>query len=196
MFDEFLDELRRRQAEAASGRQPRSAPQPEDDLAVDDDSGTPGDYATLAADPGTDDREADHEPEPITIGRGGRGSQGAGRGGPPRGPRSRRPVGGANDGAGFGIRRQVGTAVAVVLVLFVIIMLAVGLELWTDAIWYASVGYDAVFWTRLGAQVGLFVGGLVLPSSSCSAISGWRAASRHRRRVRAPAARSAAGSTA
>ena len=31
-----------------------------------------------------------------------------------------------------------------------------GLDLWTDALWYQSVGFDAVFWTRLGAQVGLF----------------------------------------
>jgi uncharacterized protein len=162
MFDEFLDELRRRQAEAASGQRPRPAPKSTDDPAADDDSGTPDDYTTLAAESGDDDLEAEPEPEPITVGRGGRGRQGTGRGGPPRGPRTGRPVGGPNDGAGFGIRRQIGMAVAIVVVLFVIIMLAVGLELWTDVIWYASVGYDAVFWTRLGAQVGLFVGGFVL----------------------------------
>ena len=33
-----------------------------------------------------------------------------------------------------------------------------GIDLWTDAIWYKSVGFDSVFWTRLGVQVGLFVG--------------------------------------
>ncbi len=32
-----------------------------------------------------------------------------------------------------------------------------GLDLWTDALWYGSVGFDAVFWTRLSAQAGLFV---------------------------------------
>ena len=37
-----------------------------------------------------------------------------------------------------------------------------GIDLWTDAIWYQSVGFDSVFWTRLGAQVGLFLGALVV----------------------------------
>ena len=32
-------------------------------------------------------------------------------------------------------------------------MLVVGLELWTDAIWYQSVGYADVFWRRLTVQV-------------------------------------------
>ena len=41
-------------------------------------------------------------------------------------------------------------------------MLAFGLELWTDAIWYQSVGYDASSGRRLGVRVGLFLGGLVL----------------------------------
>ena len=36
-------------------------------------------------------------------------------------------------------------------------MLAFGIELWTDAIWFKSVGYDQVFWTRVGVQVGLFL---------------------------------------
>ena len=88
-----------------------------------------------------------------------RAPAGAGR----RATRARgRPVGGPNDGGGLGLRRQISLAIAVVVGLFIFIMAVVGLELWTDAIWYASVGYDAVFWTRLGAQVGLFVAGLVL----------------------------------
>jgi uncharacterized membrane protein (UPF0182 family) len=32
-----------------------------------------------------------------------------------------------------------------------------GLDLWTDAIWFQSVGYAAVFWTRLSAQGVLFI---------------------------------------
>ena len=32
-----------------------------------------------------------------------------------------------------------------------------GIDLWTDALWYRSVGFAAVFWTRIGASVGLFV---------------------------------------
>ncbi|MDQ3128160.1 MAG: UPF0182 family protein, partial [Chloroflexota bacterium] len=43
----------------------------------------------------------------------------------------------------------------------VFLMFAVGIELWTDALWYRSVGFDQVFWTRLGQQAGLFaLGGL------------------------------------
>jgi len=49
-----------------------------------------------------------------------------------------------------------------VLALVVVSVLGVGLDLWTDAIWYTSVGYDAVFWTRLAAELGLFVLVLVI----------------------------------
>ena len=161
MFDEFLDELRRRQAEAATGRSPLPQPDPEDEPAPDDDdSPTSDEDAGADSEPEADETEPSREPEPVTIGRGGR--RGTGNGPPPRDPRRRRPAGGPNDGRGFGLRRQIGVVVAFVVILFIIIMFAVGLELWTDAIWYKSVGYDAVFWTRLGAQVGLFVGGLVL----------------------------------
>ena len=44
-------------------------------------------------------------------------------------------------------------------------MFVVGIQLWTDAIWYRSVGYDQVFWTRLGAQVGLFLAGGLLAAA-------------------------------
>ena len=37
------------------------------------------------------------------------------------------------------------------------VLFSFGLDLWTDALWYQSVGFDGVFWTRLGAQFGLFV---------------------------------------
>ena len=157
MFDEFLQELRRRQAEASGDPSARRVPDTdEEDDPIDDDESRPADRADARLDD-------DEEPEPITIGGRGRGNGPGGAGGPPRG-RGRRPAGGPNDGAsgGFGIRRQLVTAFAIIAVLFVVVMLAVGLELWTDAIWYRSVGYDAVFWTRLGVQVALFVGGLVL----------------------------------
>jgi uncharacterized membrane protein (UPF0182 family) len=52
-------------------------------------------------------------------------------------------------------------AVVVAIVLVVLIGGAI-VDLWTDVIWYTSVGFDSVFWTRLGAQLGLFVVGLVL----------------------------------
>jgi uncharacterized membrane protein (UPF0182 family) len=38
----------------------------------------------------------------------------------------------------------------------------VGVQLWTDAIWFKSVGFDAVFWTRIGIQAGLFALGTVI----------------------------------
>ncbi len=41
-------------------------------------------------------------------------------------------------------------------VLAVFILFSVGLDLWTDALWFQSVGFDAVFWTQVGAQLGLF----------------------------------------
>ncbi len=175
MFDEFLDELRRRQAEAAGGEPRREKGSEDDERVPDDDSETAADESDgRARDPdkevepiaGADDGGSDAEPEPITIRRAGRGGAGAGGGRnggrPPRDPRVRRSVGGPNDGAGRGLRRQLGLGIGLVAALFVIIMLAVGLELWTDAIWYRSVGYEAVFWTRLGVQASLFVGGLVV----------------------------------
>ena len=36
-----------------------------------------------------------------------------------------------------------------------------GIDLWTDALWYQTVGFDGVFWTRLSAQAVLFIVGLV-----------------------------------
>ena len=42
-------------------------------------------------------------------------------------------------------------------------MLAIGVELWTDAIWYTSVGYDArLLAAALACRSGLFVLGAVV----------------------------------
>ena len=41
------------------------------------------------------------------------------------------------------------TIIILIVALFVIAMFVVGIDLWTDAIWYRSVGYDEVFWRRL-----------------------------------------------
>jgi uncharacterized protein len=170
MFDEFLDELRRRQAEATGGQPRRRAQEPEDEPSADDEADSDdadepevGDRVLDEDDSETDDADSNRESEPISIGSSGRGRDaGGGAGRPPRDPRRGRPVGGPNDGGGPRIRRQVALAVGLVLVLFIFIMLAVGLDLWTDAIWYKSVGYDAVFWTRLSVQLVLFAVGLVL----------------------------------
>src|SRR5438874_545537 len=63
---------------------------------------------------------------------------------------------------GVSIRSRVVTAIVVAIVIFIALMLIVGIQLWTDVLWYKSVGFDQVFWTRLGTQSGLFVGGGLL----------------------------------
>jgi uncharacterized membrane protein (UPF0182 family) len=171
LFDEFMRELRRRQAEATrrSGRpharrsDGRGDADPGDDrddaatgpMATDDDNGDPEGAADH--DEPTDDDEVrpeDREPRPIRplTGVGGRGGFGG---------RTGRRVGGPDDG-GTSLGVRLSRYVAVGIFLFLVLMLVVGVQLWTDAIWYRSVGYDAVFWTRIGVQVGLFVLGLVL----------------------------------
>ena len=56
------------------------------------------------------------------------------------------------------IVRRAGIGIALIAILAILVLFAAGINLWTDAIWYKSVGYDSVFWTRLGVQAGLFVG--------------------------------------
>ena len=36
-------------------------------------------------------------------------------------------------------------------------MIVFGLDLWTEALWFQSVSFDSVFWTRFTAQLGLFL---------------------------------------
>ncbi|MGH2475176.1 MAG: UPF0182 family protein, partial [Candidatus Limnocylindrales bacterium] len=54
-------------------------------------------------------------------------------------------------------RRRIGWWVVGLAVLALFLLFSVGLDLWTDALWFQSVGFDPVFWTRLGAQVALFL---------------------------------------
>ena len=159
MFDEFMKELRRRQAEAAGTRRPGQRANPEEDSISDDDPESAFPDADDGAPPAeaSDDPEPvdDYEPEPIrpATGRGtSRGSR------PPRPPRGRRNVGGPSDG-GPSLRRQLAIALAVVAGIVILLMAVVGLELWTDAIWYTSVGFGEVFFTRLRIQGLLFLGG-------------------------------------
>jgi uncharacterized membrane protein (UPF0182 family) len=190
LFDDFLRELNERQAAAQGGPKrrgnpgtdPADGPEPTEDAAgatddepaerpADEDA---GDADAEKADAGdadadeaaaSDDEDAAPDDEPIMIGprdqgqRGGGGSRGGGR--PPR-----RPPGGPNDGGSF--RQRLGAAgpqvlLAVVgLILFAaVFLIGVGLDVATDAIWFKSVGFDPVFWTRLGSQVGLFLAGLL-----------------------------------
>ena len=53
--------------------------------------------------------------------------------------------------------RRAGLVIGVIAVVALLVLAAAGIDLWTDAIWFKSVGFDSVFWTRIGAQVGLFI---------------------------------------
>jgi hypothetical protein len=86
--------------------------------------------------------------------------------------RSRPSEGGRGDGPrvvgpkeGGGRRRYAGGAMLVIVVVAVIVLLTLGgaaVNLATDAMWYGSVGYSSVFWTRVGTQLILFVATLVV----------------------------------
>jgi uncharacterized membrane protein (UPF0182 family) len=87
--------------------------------------------------------ERSEEPRPIR------------RGGPRR---PRQQAGGAR-------RALRGYLVAWILVVVLLALLLFGrglVDLWTDVLWYRSVGFEDVLWTRLGAQIGLFVLGAVV----------------------------------
>jgi len=126
MFDDFLEELRRREAiargedpdaEKAKRARPVGSDGPDDDDDRDDDGEPSGDPPRERV-----------PPRPMTARkRGGRG----------------RTV----------VWWMIGGVALALLILF-----TVGLDLWTDALWFQSVGYEGVFWTQLGAQFGLFVG--------------------------------------
>ncbi len=177
LFDDFMRELERRRAEA-EGRAPKDdsgdpqepddpdQPDPDDEGDKANDNGTP-DEPAAADDDETGAADRDDEPKPAAPAGAGRPTSLASRrrrrsaGTPPpkTGPR---PVGGPDDGAGppsvGHIVRRAGIGIALIAILVILVLFAAGINLWTDAIWYKSVGYDSVFWTRLGVQAGLFVG--------------------------------------
>ncbi|HET7474144.1 MAG TPA: UPF0182 family protein [Candidatus Limnocylindrales bacterium] len=158
LFDEFMKELRRRQAEATGRRAPRDGDANGPD-GVDRDADA-GDAEST----GDDDRPADPIPLRPPGGRRRPAPDDAAprrTSGPPTPPRRRVRVGGPDDGSPS-LRSRITTIVVVIAVVFVVLMLVVGIQLWTDAIWFKSVGYDAVFWTRIGVQSGLFALGVAL----------------------------------
>ena len=167
LFDDFLDELRRREA-ASRGEDPgpgrpssEDGPGSDGDPDADDADGELDDRPRATGVDADDERDPGEEPRPIFEPS--RRGEPTRRGGPPR----RRGPGGPNDGGRFGGRaaragRRFGLGVAIVVALGLVVLFGVGLDLWTDALWYASVGFDSVFWTRLTATVGLFAGGFIL----------------------------------
>ena len=185
LFDEFMRELERRRAEA-EGRAPRPQPgegEADDGETIDSDSSEPAGDPTADADAArsddagesaapaedADEPVRDNEPVPIRSRRragGPRARTPGGGGTPPRDPGRPAKVGGPNDGARRptlgGTLRRVGIVAVVIVVLTIVLLGSVGIDLWTDVIWYQSVGFASVLWTRLGAQAGLFVAGLVI----------------------------------
>jgi hypothetical protein len=177
LFDDFMKELaeRQRQAEAAARGEHPPAPQDPDEGEAPDVEREPADGADVppvageghpppdrpdhGRSPGEDDAPAPlHRPHVVSGGR---------RTPPPGVPPRRRGPGGPDDG---GSRRrslrslgpQVLLVVVVIILLSAVFLVGTGIQLVTDATWFKSVGYDAVFWTRIGAQAGLFALGLVV----------------------------------
>ena len=136
LFDDFLEDLRRREA-LARGEDPDAGAPPRRRASGGRDGPNDGgdDPGDRGDDPGDDDRDREPPHEPS----------------PPRRPRSIR-----DERRRGGRRRRITWWVAGLIFLLVFVLFSFGLDLWTDALWYRSVGFDAVFWTRLGAQVGLF----------------------------------------
>jgi uncharacterized membrane protein (UPF0182 family) len=148
MFDEFMEELRRRQAAR-------------DDSGTRDGKDTGSSRARASENPledekvsssgsGPDDFDRDEGRTPWSIFERGGG-----------GPR-RRSGGPSDEFPEFHISKGwiIGGAIVVtLLVLLSAFTISVGLI--TDAMWFNSVGYSDVFWTRVGSQILYFaVGGL------------------------------------
>jgi len=153
LFDDFMKELRRRQDEARTGRSDDSADgEPEaEDVRGEDDRGEGG-----------GSRPPPEGPEPTPLRRPARGSgRGTGSGGRgPREPHRVRTAGGDDGRPGRG--RTVGLAVVGAVILAIIVLGGTVVTFWTDAIWFKSIGYDAVFWTRVLTRIGLFAGTLAI----------------------------------
>jgi uncharacterized protein len=153
MFDDFLEELRRRQAEQQAGKG-----QPDDgsDGANEGDSASEGkreDDTMRSGGTGSDDGDRDDSPGPRPVFR--QGGFGGGGRRYTRGPGDEFPE--IHIGRGWIV---LGVVVLAIVVLLTIFSLTVGLA--TDAIWFQSVGYSSVFWTRLGSQILFFVVGVGL----------------------------------
>jgi hypothetical protein len=155
LFDDFMRELQRRRA-AAEGRAPRHGADAEggdaaeedaaeEDAAEHDAAGSTRPSTAVADDADDADREGAGEAYADPATRGARVAHHAGRGrharrrtGRRRTPPSSARSSGAWAGGGGGRDRPRGAHRRAVV------------DLWTDVIWYTSVGFDSVFWTRLG----------------------------------------------
>lgn len=189
MFDEFMEELRRRQAELEGksrkdtpGAQPSEEPGSEE---RDADAQAPTDDSRGAgpAAPDTEHEETEHEPteeeegkeatvtsmgsgpddedlsgdtdEQPTFRQPTPGGGGPRRGGWQGGPFDEYPE--FHVGRGWLI---VGGIVVALFILSALFSLSIGLI--TDGIWFNSIGFASVFWTRVVSQVGSFVVGAAI----------------------------------
>ena len=177
LFDDFMKELAERQRKAQAAARGERIPAPGDPAAEATREADPGpDEAADDAQAADDDRGADDRPDdgrspepddaPSPLHRP-RSVGDVHRAPPPGVPPRRRGPGGPDDGGSR--RRRVGSlgpqvvlGVVALILLSAIFLVGIGLDLVTDATWFKSVGYDPIFWTRIGSQAGLFALGLVV----------------------------------
>ena len=152
MFDEFMDELRRRQKEqqAAPGNgEPDKGDDSGDASPVEETREEDKVRADGSGPEDTDrDEEEDRDPRPIFERGGFGGRRRTGFGGP------------SGEMPEFHLSRGwviFGAIVVVLALLSTLFATMVGFV--TDAIWFDSVGFASVFWTRFGTQVLCFAGG-------------------------------------
>jgi len=154
MFDDFMEELRRRQAEhEAGGDQNDGHGDAVDEQPSENGRRKDAEMRSVGPDSDDTDREDDEPTQPIFGGGGGGFRGGSGR----------RPMGPSGDLPELTIGRGwiiFGAIVVAILVLLSIFGLTVNLA--TDAIWFQSVGYGNVFWTRLDSQILFFVVGVAV----------------------------------
>ncbi len=146
LFDDFMKELREREAAARGGNEPTPEPD-EPGPEPDDDEG---------AEPEDDHADDDAAERPRSIDDQPRRRRRGGSGRPPGGPDD----GGGSRAARAG--RRFGLGALLVIAIAVFLLFSVGIDLWTDALWYVSVGFDTVFWTRLTATLALGVGAFLV----------------------------------
>ena len=174
LFDDFMKELAERQRQAQAAARGERPPDPGDPAA----DGTPGDAtdsrpAAEGTPAATDGDAADDRPdrgrtpdpdEPAPIHR--PHPVDGNRAPPPGAPPRRRGPGGPRDGSRRSrlgsLGPQVVLGVVALILLSAIFLVSIGLELVTDATWFKSVGFDPVFWTRIGSQASLFALGLAV----------------------------------
>jgi uncharacterized membrane protein (UPF0182 family) len=160
LFDDFMEELRKREALARgedpnASRPPREPVDDSEDAETEppDDADADPESAAATSEDDLPDEEPPDQPVPIAEHR---------RRGPP--PRRRGP-GGPDDGAGSRAGRagrRFGIGLVILAILAVFLLFSFGIDLWTDALWFISVGFDSVFWTRLIAIFGLGAGAFLL----------------------------------